>query len=312
MGPIKREGRGIGRTPSGRPAPDPAPPGSGLAGGGWSGAPRRSPTLPLRAASAGAHRRLRRRRRGAGSGSGRSGRRRWRAGRGDDGGEQGGAAESREGRSGGPGRRGGALRWWWSRGAGRWSGLTVAGGAGDRRPPPSEPRPAPNSFSPRSLCAAATRPAPLPPARPLAAICALRSIPPRLQPPVDPLPPHPQTFSVDVAATEGAPLAAPFTIVSSRLDAVSNVAVRVELRSGAVGCGRRPCCHPSSTRTSRPRSRPAASLGALLDEVTGVLHGHAFASVRNPHLPSPGSQATAGVEMALIDAVANSIHIPLW
>jgi L-alanine-DL-glutamate epimerase-like enolase superfamily enzyme len=49
------------------------------------------------------------------------------------------------------------------------------------------------------------------------------------------------TFSVDVAAAEArpldVPLAAPFTIASSRLDAVSNVAVRVELSSGAVGWG---------------------------------------------------------------------------
>ncbi|RCV43853.1 hypothetical protein SETIT_9G327200v2 [Setaria italica] len=127
----------------------------------------------------------------------------------------------------------------------------------------------------------------------LASSRPLASRPPRLK----------ETFSVDVAAAEAAPLAvplaAPFAIASSRLDAVSIVAVRVELRSGAVGWGRHPCCHPSPTRTSRPRSRPAASLGALLDEVAGVLPGHAFAS------------ATAGVEMALIDAVANSIHIPL-
>ncbi|PIA33411.1 hypothetical protein AQUCO_04100085v1 [Aquilegia coerulea] len=45
--------------------------------------------------------------------------------------------------------------------------------------------------------------------------------------------------------------------------------------------------------------RPA-NLGLLLDEIGGILHGHEFASVR------------AGVEMALIDAVANSIGVPLW
>jgi L-alanine-DL-glutamate epimerase-like enolase superfamily enzyme len=36
------------------------------------------------------------------------------------------------------------------------------------------------------------------------------------------------------------PLVAPFTIVSSRLTALSNVAVRVELRSGAVDWGEAP------------------------------------------------------------------------
>ncbi|KAG2612244.1 hypothetical protein PVAP13_4KG265110 [Panicum virgatum] len=47
---------------------------------------------------------------------------------------------------------------------------------------------------------------------------------------------------------------APFTIASSRLEVVSNVAMRVELCSGAVGLWRRPCCRPSRPRNSRPRS----------------------------------------------------------
>ncbi|RLM93285.1 uncharacterized protein C2845_PM08G05770 [Panicum miliaceum] len=125
-----------------------------------------------------------------------------------------------------------------------------------------------------------------------------------------------ETFSVDVATAEArpldVPLAAPFTIASSRLEAVSNVAVRVELRSGAVGWGEAPVL-PSVTAEDQPAAlaaagracdalagAPAAPLGAMLQEVAGVLPGHAFASAR------------AGVEMALIDAVANSIRIPLW
>ncbi|CAO2204755.1 unnamed protein product [Urochloa humidicola] len=124
------------------------------------------------------------------------------------------------------------------------------------------------------------------------------------------------TFSVDVAAAEArplrVPLASPFTIASSRLDAVSNVAVRVELRSGAVGWGEAPVL-PSVTAEDQPAAlaaagrachalaaAPAAPLGAMLRDVAGVLPGHDFASAR------------AGVEMALIDAVANSIRIPLW
>ncbi|KAG2619491.1 hypothetical protein PVAP13_3NG081000 [Panicum virgatum] len=51
---------------------------------------------------------------------------------------------------------------------------------------------------------------------------------------------------------------APFTIASSRLEAVSNVTMHVELCSGAVGLGRHPCCRPSRPRTSRPRSPPRA------------------------------------------------------
>ncbi|XP_073110313.1 L-Ala-D/L-amino acid epimerase isoform X2 [Elaeis guineensis] len=125
-----------------------------------------------------------------------------------------------------------------------------------------------------------------------------------------------ETFSVDVSSAEGrpldVPLIAPFTIASSRLDAVGNVAVRVELRNGSVGWGEAPVL-PSVTAEDQPAAlaaardacrllvrSPATTLGALLAEVARVLPDHEFASVR------------AGVEMALIDAVANSIRIPLW
>ncbi|GJN05863.1 hypothetical protein PR202_ga23532 [Eleusine coracana subsp. coracana] len=104
-----------------------------------------------------------------------------------------------------------------------------------------------------------------------------------------------ETFSVDVAAAEArpldVPLAAPFTIASSRLESVSNVAVRVELRSGAVGWGEAPVL-PSVTAEDQPAALaaagrackalagvPTAPLGALLQEVAGVLPGHDFASI---------------------------------
>jgi hypothetical protein len=104
-----------------------------------------------------------------------------------------------------------------------------------------------------------------------------------------------ETFSVHVAAAEArpldVPLAAPFTIASSRLEAVSNVAVRVELRSGAVGWGEAPVL-PSVTAEDQPAAlatagrackamaaAPAAPLGALLQDVAAVLPGHGYASV---------------------------------
>jgi hypothetical protein len=135
-----------------------------------------------------------------------------------------------------------------------------------------------------------------------------------------------ETFSVDVAAAEArpldVPLAAPFTIASSRLEAVSNVAVRVELRSGAVGWGEAPVL-PSVTAEDQPAAlaaagracaaledAPAAPLGALLrDVVAGVLPEHDFASVRKPpatfFLPlSLGSRGEIGVllQSGLADA----------
>lgn len=108
------------------------------------------------------------------------------------------------------------------------------------------------------------------------------------------------------------PLIAPFTIASSRLDRVENVAIRIELDNGCVGWGEAPIL-PFVTAEDQLiamakarevcqllRSSPPMTLAAVLGEVGEVLHGHEVASVR------------AGVEMALIDAAANSIGIPLW
>ncbi|XP_008673297.2 L-Ala-D/L-amino acid epimerase-like isoform X1 [Zea mays] len=172
--------------------------------------------------------------------------------------------------------------------------------------------------SPRpTLVAAGRQPAAAP------STTRLRAISPSQSPPTPASPVEPfgfdalkGTFSVDVAAADArsldVPLAAPFTIASSRLVAVSNVAVRVELRTGAVGWGEAPVL-PSVTAEDQPAAldaagracaalvgAPAAPLGAVLQDLASVLPGHAFASAR------------AGVEMALIDAVANSIGIPLW
>ncbi|XP_073048506.1 L-Ala-D/L-amino acid epimerase isoform X1 [Primulina eburnea] len=126
-----------------------------------------------------------------------------------------------------------------------------------------------------------------------------------------------ETFTIDVHKAEGrplnVPLISPFTIASSRLDKVENVAIRVELNNGCVGWGETPIL-PCVTAEDQPlalakaaevcqflrRSR-GKTLGQVLSEINQIiLPGHSFASVR------------AGVEMALIDAVANSIGLPLW
>lgn len=125
-----------------------------------------------------------------------------------------------------------------------------------------------------------------------------------------------QTYSVTVSKAEGrplnVPLIAPFTIASSRLEAVGNVAVRVELMDGSVGWGEAPIL-PSVTVEDQPVALQGVTdacrflvrsgsltLGAMLKEIERILPGHHFASAR------------AGTEMALIDAVANSMHTPLW
>ncbi|KAL2465142.1 Cytochrome [Abeliophyllum distichum] len=125
-----------------------------------------------------------------------------------------------------------------------------------------------------------------------------------------------ETFTVDVHRAEGRPLnvhlIAPFTIASSRLDKVENVAIRVELINGCVGWGEAPIlphvtAEDQQTALAKAadacqflKKSPGKTLGLVLREIEEILPGHAFASVR------------AGVEMAMIDAVANSIGIPLW
>ncbi|EOA30704.1 hypothetical protein CARUB_v10013841mg [Capsella rubella] len=125
-----------------------------------------------------------------------------------------------------------------------------------------------------------------------------------------------ENFTVRVQKAENrelnVPLISPFTIASSRLDSVSNVAIRIELGDGCVGWGEAPIL-PSVTAedqiTAMVKAReaceflrelPEMKLGSVLHEIGRLLPGHRFASVR------------AGMEMAMIDAAAKSVGVPLW
>ncbi|CAN1189060.1 L-Ala-D/L-amino acid epimerase [Linum perenne] len=125
-----------------------------------------------------------------------------------------------------------------------------------------------------------------------------------------------ETFTVDVQRAESrplnVPLIAPFTIATSRLDRVENVAIRIELSNGCVGWGEAPVL-PFVTAEDQPTALVKAgqacevlknsqpmTLASAVHKIGGLLPGHDFASVRS------------GVEMALIDAVATSIDLPLW
>ncbi|GAV81341.1 MR_MLE domain-containing protein/MR_MLE_N domain-containing protein/MR_MLE_C domain-containing protein, partial [Cephalotus follicularis] len=125
-----------------------------------------------------------------------------------------------------------------------------------------------------------------------------------------------ETFKVDVQRAENralnVPLIAPFTIATSRLDKVENVAIRIELTNGCVGWGEAPIlpfvtAEDQGTAMTKAKEvcellmkSPAMTLGSTLGDIGGILPGHDFASVR------------AGIEMALIDAIACSIEVPLW
>ncbi|KAK9091778.1 hypothetical protein Sjap_024955 [Stephania japonica] len=152
---------------------------------------------------------------------------------------------------------------------------------------------------------------------PFEAAAAAAPPPPPKAPPLFGLKSLMDTFVVDVQRAEGraldVPLIAPFTIASSRLDKVENVAIRVQLSNGCVGWGEAPIL-PFVTSEDQSlallkaaqacdfllRTPPIILTLALKEIAHNILPGHHFASVR------------AGVEMALIDAAANSIGIPLW
>ncbi|XP_024015452.1 L-Ala-D/L-amino acid epimerase isoform X2 [Eutrema salsugineum] len=87
------------------------------------------------------------------------------------------------------------------------------------------------------------------------------------------------------------PLLSPFTIASSRLDSVGNVAIRVELSGGCVGWGEAPIL-PSVTAEDQLMAMvkareaceflnelPEMKLGNVLQEIGGFLPGHRFASI---------------------------------
>lgn len=103
------------------------------------------------------------------------------------------------------------------------------------------------------------------------------------------------TYTVNVQTAEGralnVPLIAPFTIASSRLERVENVAIRVELSNGCVGWGEAPIL-PHVTAEDQPsalaaaaeacrflKQSPGRTLGLVLGEIHAILPGHSFASV---------------------------------
>lgn len=106
------------------------------------------------------------------------------------------------------------------------------------------------------------------------------------------------------------PLIAPFTIASSRLDRVRNVAVQITLADGSEGWGE------TSTLPPVTAEDQAIALDALKQEA-GRLRGRHAGEWRRisaellervPNFPS----VRAGIEMALIDALARHCGIPLF
>lgn len=126
-----------------------------------------------------------------------------------------------------------------------------------------------------------------------------------------------ETYIVDVHRAEcrplNVPLIDPFTIASSRLDRVENVAIRVELVNGCVGWGEAPVL-PHVTAEDQPtvlakaadacrflRQSSGKTLGIVLAEINEILPNHSSASVSYLlfFTFSPFRQAVCCVELPL-------------
>lgn len=106
------------------------------------------------------------------------------------------------------------------------------------------------------------------------------------------------------------PLLAPFTIASARLDHVENVAIRVQLEGGAEGWGEVPSLQPVTTEDQ------ADALDAI-EYLRGGIIGRDAAQWRllAEELPlwlSGLAATSAGVEMAILDALTRQWGVPLY
>lgn len=111
-------------------------------------------------------------------------------------------------------------------------------------------------------------------------------------------------FPLDVA------LKAPFTIATSRLDRVNNVAVKVTLADGSEGWGETPTLPPVTAEDQ------ATALAALKAEAAALIGRDAgewrrIAAELFERLPRQAA-VRAGLEMAVLDAFARQGRIPLF
>lgn len=107
-----------------------------------------------------------------------------------------------------------------------------------------------------------------------------------------------------------APLLAPFTIATSRIDGVRNAAVRVTLADGSVGWGETPTLPPV---TAEDQPTALAALRREGEALTGRDAGEwrRIAADLGERLPNFAG-VRAGLEMAVIDAYARHCRIPLF
>ncbi|RYR59162.1 hypothetical protein Ahy_A05g024998 [Arachis hypogaea] len=99
------------------------------------------------------------------------------------------------------------------------------------------------------------------------------------------------------------PLIAPFTVASSRLEMVENVAIRIEPSNDSVGWGEAPilpfvtaedqktAMAKASEACAFLRRCPSLTLGSMLEEIAAIIPGHEFAFVSDIQLNSSSSSS---------------------
>jgi L-alanine-DL-glutamate epimerase-like enolase superfamily enzyme len=106
------------------------------------------------------------------------------------------------------------------------------------------------------------------------------------------------------------PLLAPFTIATGRVDAVHNVAIRLELAGGAVGWGEAPWLPPV---TAHAPAAMLAAVAAVAPRLVGADASAWRARARDLARWLPDApEVRAGLEMALLDALARAWDTPLY
>ena len=105
------------------------------------------------------------------------------------------------------------------------------------------------------------------------------------------------------------PLKAPFTIATSRLDRVNNVAVRVRLNDGSEGWGE---THTLTPVTAEDQATAVAELQREAALLAGRDAGEWRRLAEEMHERTPGYPSVrAGLEMAMLDAYARHAGLPL-
>jgi L-alanine-DL-glutamate epimerase-like enolase superfamily enzyme len=116
---------------------------------------------------------------------------------------------------------------------------------------------------------------------------------------------------VDLAASPlNIPLKAPFVVATARLDAVENVIIRVKLSDGSVGWGEASTLPPITVENQQ---LALSAVESAAEWIPGLRAGEWKSIASRMHESMPDYSSTrAGIEMAIIDALVHSRHVPLY